>query len=121
MVEAGGAAGLVKLSERPREVNNIREGEIMPFAPVGGWMCAASPARNSRPNCIGSTTKLRIGVTPFCTILPCGSAQEPPSRLCNSSQIFSSGHSARSSSGAHCRYSRESVGEHMEKSAKPRS
>ncbi len=31
-----------------------------PFAPVGGTMCAASPARNSRPCCIGSATKLRI-------------------------------------------------------------
>ena len=33
-------------------------------------MCAASPARNRRPCCIGSTTKLRIGVTPFSTIGP---------------------------------------------------
>ena len=28
-------------------------------------MCAASPARYSRPYCIGSTTKLRMPVTPF--------------------------------------------------------
>ena len=28
-------------------------------------MCAASPARKSRPCCMGSTTKLRIGVMPF--------------------------------------------------------
>ena len=34
---------------------------FMPLAPVGGWMCAESPARNSRPYCIGSVTKLRIG------------------------------------------------------------
>ena len=30
------------------------------MAPVGGTMCAASPARKSRPYCIGSTTKLRM-------------------------------------------------------------
>ena len=40
------------------------------MAPVGGTMCALSPARNSRPYCIGSTTKLRIGVMPFCSIAP---------------------------------------------------
>src|ERR1044071_3766909 len=38
---------------------------FIPFAPVGGTMCALSPARKSRPYCIGSTTKLRIGVMPF--------------------------------------------------------
>ena len=43
---------------------------LSPFAPVGGTMCAASPARNSRPCCIGSTTNERIGVTPFSTIGP---------------------------------------------------
>ncbi len=42
----------------------------MPLAPVGGTICALSPARNRRPYCIGSTTKLRIGVMPFCSILP---------------------------------------------------
>ena len=38
---------------------------FIPLAPVGGTICAASPARNSRLYCIGSATKLRIGVTPF--------------------------------------------------------
>jgi len=33
-----------------------------PLAPVRGTMWAASPARNIRPYCIGSHTKLRIGV-----------------------------------------------------------
>ncbi len=41
-----------------------------PFAPVGGTMCAASPARNSLPYCIGSTTKLRMPVMPFCSTGP---------------------------------------------------
>ena len=34
---------------------------LSPLAPVGGTMWAASPARKSRPYCIGSATKLRIG------------------------------------------------------------
>ena len=38
-------------------------------------MCAASPARNSRPYCIGSTTKLRMPVTPFSRIGPSSSVQ----------------------------------------------
>ena len=38
---------------------------LSPLAPVGGTMCAASPARNKRPYCMGSVTKLRIGVTLF--------------------------------------------------------
>ena len=36
-----------------------------PLAPVGGTMCAASPARNSRPKRIGSATKLRSGAMLF--------------------------------------------------------
>src|SRR4030095_2932616 len=32
-----------------------------PFAPVGGTMCAASPARNRRPNRSGAATKLCSG------------------------------------------------------------
>ncbi len=56
-------------------------------------MCAASPARNSRPCCIGSTTKLRIPVTPFSRIGPSLSVQpSSPSRAWSSSQIRSSGH-----------------------------
>src|SRR5262249_49883535 len=38
---------------------------FIPFAPVGGTICAASPARKRRPNCIGSTTKLRMPVRLF--------------------------------------------------------
>src|SRR5580704_4306290 len=52
----------------------------MPLAPVGGWICAESPARNSRPYCIGSRTKLRIGVIPFCSISPSASTRVPPRR-----------------------------------------
>ena len=36
-----------------------------PLAPVGGTMCAASPARNRRPKRIGSATKLRSGAMLF--------------------------------------------------------
>src|SRR6478672_9807299 len=43
---------------------------FMPLAPVGGTMCAASPARNSRPCCIGSHTNERIGVMPLSKIGP---------------------------------------------------
>ena len=46
-----------------------------PLAPVGGTMCAASPARNSLPYCIGSTTKLRMPVMPFCSTGPSSSFQ----------------------------------------------
>ena len=65
-----------------------RSARLSPFAPVGGTMCAASPARNSRPYCIGSTTKLRIAVTPFSRIGPSCSVQpSSPRRVCSSSQI----------------------------------
>ena len=53
-----------------------------PLAPVGGTMCAASPARNSRPCRIGVATKLRIGSTLFSVIGPCCSDQ--PSWPCPS-------------------------------------
>ena len=71
-------------------------------APVGGTMCAASPARNSRPNCIGSTTKLRMPVMPFSTILPSRNFQPSSvsSRVCSSCQMRSSGQPPISSSGA---------------------
>lgn len=86
-------------------------------------MCAASPARNRRPCCIVSDTKLRIGVTLFCVIRPSVGVQ-PVSfekRVCSSSQIRASDHSARSSSGLHCRYRRVTVGERIENNAKPLS
>ena len=77
----------------------------MPLAPVGGTMCAASPARNSLRCCIGSTTNERIGVTPFSKISPSFSENPESSsnRALSSSQIRSSGHSSMSSSGEHCR------------------
>ena len=51
-------------------------------------MCAASPARKSRPCCIGSATKLRIAVTPFSRIGPSASVQpSSPRRSWSSSQI----------------------------------
>ena len=74
-----------------------------PFAPVGGTMWTASPARYSRPYCIGVTTKLRIGVMPFSMIGPSWSVQ-PSSvskRVCSSSQMRSSGQLAMSSCGSH--------------------
>src|SRR5260221_624306 len=40
-------------------------------------MCAESPAKNIRPCCIGSTTKLRIPLTPFCS--PCPRLNDKPS------------------------------------------
>ena len=64
-------------------------------------MCAASPARNSRPWRIGSATKLRIPVIPFCRIGPSAGCQPSSvrSRTCSSDQMRSSDHAARSSSG----------------------
>ncbi len=93
----------------------------MPFAPVGGTMCAASPARNSRPYCIGTATKLRIGVIPLSSKGPSVNVKPSSvaSRVCSSDQIRSSGHCAMSSSGATCRYIRVTSGERIECSAKP--
>ena len=66
-------------------------------------MWAASPARKRRPCRIGSVTKLRIGVIPFSSTGPSVSVQPgSPSRICSSSQMRASGHSAMSSSGRHC-------------------
>src|SRR4029450_6752282 len=48
---------------------------FMPLAPVGGTMWAASPARNSRPWRIGSTTKLRMPVTLLSRIGPSSRVQ----------------------------------------------
>ena len=48
-------------------------------------MCAASPARNSRSCCIGSTTNERIGVTPLSKISP--RLTDMPKRVSSSSQI----------------------------------
>ena len=48
---------------------------LRPFAPVGGTMCAASPARNRFPYRIGAATKDRIGVIDFCSTGPLVSDQ----------------------------------------------
>ncbi len=76
-----------------------------PLAPVGGTMWAASPASSSRPNCIGSATKLRMAVMPFSRTGPVARLQPGTvsSRAASSAQIRSSGQSAMSSSGATCR------------------
>ena len=76
-----------------------------PFAPVGGTMCAASPARKSRPNCIGSTTKLRMSVTFFSSTGPSRSFQPSSlaSRRASSSQMRASGQLSIGSSGSVCR------------------
>jgi len=70
---------------------------------VAGTMCAASPARNSRPWRIGSATNDRIGAIPLSKISPSWSAKEPSSvamRVWSSSQMRASGHASSSSSGA---------------------
>ena len=41
-----------------------------PLAPVGGTMCAASPAKNIRPKRMGSVTKLRKGAMLFSMLGP---------------------------------------------------
>ena len=63
-----------------------RTARLRPFAPVGGTMCAASPARKSRPCRIGSATKLRIGVMPFSSTGPSASVQ--PGRPSRSLQLL---------------------------------
>ena len=67
-----------------------------PLAPVGGTMCPASPARNSRPKRSGSTTKLRSGAMLFSMDGPVTrrSAASGSSRRRNSSQNASSLHCA---------------------------
>ena len=81
-------------SERPRPRDSA------PSRRSAGRCARRRPARKSRPCCIGSTTKLRIPVTPFSSIGPSLSVQpSSPSRVWSSSQIRSSGHSSRFSSG----------------------
>ena len=66
-------------------------------------MCAASPARKSRPCCIGSVTKLRKATIDFCSRRPVFGFQPSfvSSRVCNSAQMRSSDHWATSSCGSH--------------------
>ncbi len=92
----------------------------MPFAPVGGTMCAASPARKSRPRRMGSATTLRIPVTLFSRNGP--SLRVNPSaarRVPSSSQTCASDQAAGSVSGGTCRYRRVISGLRIEYSAKP--
>ncbi len=48
----------------PAAHDAIQLRQLHPAVQVG-TMCAASPAKNSRPHCIGSATKGRMGVTDF--------------------------------------------------------
>ena len=66
-------------------------------------MWAASPARNSRPCCIGVDTKLRSGAMLFSIdgpVVMSGAGSEP-SRSSSSSQIRASGQSSIFSSRLH--------------------
>jgi hypothetical protein len=67
-------------------------------------MCAASPARNSRPCRIGAATKLRIGVIDLSVMRP-SETDQPGSanRFCSSAQIRSSGQASSASSAGTCR------------------
>ena len=62
---------------RARGSRTSAAARFSPFAPVGGTMCAASPARNSRPKRIGSATKLRSGAMLFSIDGPVTSAARP--------------------------------------------
>ena len=55
-VEAGRATAVVPVGDRLGQHADVAEGEVESFAPVGGTMCAASPARKRRPCRIGSQT-----------------------------------------------------------------
>src|SRR5260370_41012138 len=58
-------AGAIKPAIACERMRTSAAARLSPLAPVGGTMCAASPARNKRPYCIGSATKLRIAVMLF--------------------------------------------------------
>ena len=75
---------------------------FIPFAPVGGTMWAAAPARNSRPAPMGSTTKLRMAVMPRSRIGPWLRSAPPStaSRALSSTQMRSSGQASSGSSAA---------------------
>ena len=82
-----------------------------PLAPVGGTVCAASPASSSRPLRIGVWTKERNGSTVRSMIGPSSSSKPsgPASRACSSLQIRSSDQASTSSSGSHWKYIRCTV------------
>jgi hypothetical protein len=60
-VEARRRPRVVELGKGLRQVMESLAARLRPLAPVGGTIWAASPARNSRPDRIGSATKLRNG------------------------------------------------------------
>ena len=95
----------------------------MPLAPVGGTMCAASPARKSLPYCIGVDTKLRMPTMFFWKILPSVICQPSAvsTRACSSAQMRSSDQFSTESFGSHWKYMRWMFGERVLTSAKPRS
>src|SRR5713226_4142833 len=80
----------------------------MPFAPVGGTMCAASPARNSLPACIGVETKLRMPTMFFWKIRPSVICQPSSvsTRAWSSDQMRSSDQASTESFGSHWKYMR---------------
>ena len=86
-------------------------------------MCAASPARKSRPWRIGSHTTLLMPTITFCVIGPSFGSQ--PSRVARrariSAQMRSSDQRSTVSAGSHWKYMRCSVGDRVLTSAKPRS
>ena len=85
-------------------------------------MCAASPARNNRPYCIGSHTNDRNCSTSFLKIGPSVTvAPDGASRALNSAQIRSSDQSSTLVSGSHWKYSRCTLGERVDTSTNPRS
>lgn len=88
-------------------------------------MCAASPARKTRPWRMGSVTWLRIGSTAFEVIRPRASfhpgASSVAKRASSSSQTRASDQSPGSVPLGTWRYRRLTDGERMLARAKPRS
>ncbi len=76
-----------------------------PFAPVGGTMWPASPARNNLPKRSGSTTKLRSGAMLFSMEGPVTSSSRPfsSSRRRSSDQNASSDQALAESVSGTCR------------------
>jgi hypothetical protein len=77
-VDPGGGFLVVVFAQRLRQIMHVAGGEVEPLAPVGGTMWAASPARNIRPNRIGSATKLRSGAMLFSIDGPVTRLSRPP-------------------------------------------
>ena len=90
----------------------------MPFAPVGGTVCAASPTIARRPLRSSCATKLRNRSTSRWKIGP-SVRVVPGTRACSASQISSSVSAFGSASGSHWKYMRCTVGLRWLMSAKP--